>query len=85
MIEKIKSFLEGLDEYYQAPYRSALTKSYQEENDFFMLMAFAESLGVQNPASFYTIELLPFLLEEFHAWHKRMGMQHSPIEHFGCC
>ncbi|CAD7286922.1 hypothetical protein LMG7974_00151 [Campylobacter majalis] len=83
--ENFKAFLQGLDEFYKAPYRAALTKSYQEEGDFFMILAFAESLGVENPASFYTLELLPFLLEEFHAWHKRAGMQNSPIEHFGCC
>ncbi|MDO5045262.1 cory-CC-star protein [Campylobacter sp.] len=85
MKEQIKAFFEGLSEYYNAPYRSALTKSYQEENDFFMLMVFAESLGIENPTTFYTMEILPFLLEEFHSWHRRMGMQSSPIEHFGCC
>lgn len=82
---KFDNFLKGLDEFYHAPYRKMLSSEYRDESDFFMLMVFAESLGVQNPVSFYTMELLPFLFEDFHEWHKRMGMEKSPIEHFGCC
>ena len=50
-----------------------------------MLMIFAESLGIPNPMTFYTLELQPLLLEEFHDWHLRMGMPHSPLDRFGCC
>jgi hypothetical protein len=85
MHPKIKAFLEGLDEFYHAPYRRTLTTAYRDENDVFMLMIFAEQLGVPNPVSFYTMELLPFMLEEFHEWHLRMGMEKSPLGHFGCC
>ena len=85
MHPKVKAFLEGLDEFYHAPYRRTLTTAYRDENDVFMLMVFAEQLGVPNPVSFYTMELLPFMLEEFHEWHVRMGMEKSPIGHFGCC
>jgi hypothetical protein len=85
MHPKVKAFLEGLDEFYHAPYRRTLTAAYRDENDVFMLMVFAEQLGVPNPVSFYTMELLPFMLEEFHEWHVRMGMEKSPIGHFGCC
>lgn len=85
MKQKLKSFLEGLDEFYHAPYRKTLTKAYRDEDDYFMLLVFAESLGVPNPVSFYTLEILPFILEDFHAWHKRMGMDKSPIDGFGCC
>lgn len=85
MHPKVKAFLEGLDEFYHAPYRRTLTAAYRDENDVFMLMVFAEQLGVPNPVSFYTMELLPFMLEEFHEWHLRMGMEKSPIGHFGCC
>lgn len=85
MRQKLKAFFKGLDEFYHAPYRKTLTQEYRDENDFFMMMIFAESLGVPNPTTFYTMELLPFFLEEFHSWHKRMGMEKSPIDHFGCC
>lgn len=83
--EQWQAFVEGLNEFYHAPYRQTLTRAYRDEHDFFMLIMFAESLGVPNPMTFYTLELQPLLLEEFHDWHTRMGMAHSPLDHFGCC
>jgi hypothetical protein len=42
-------------------------------------------VGVPNPASYYTLELQPLLYQDFHEWHKRMGMDHSPLEWLSCC
>ncbi|HAV06941.1 MAG TPA: DNA helicase, partial [Pseudomonas sp.] len=25
------------------------------------------------------------LYERFHDWHRRMGMEHSPLDHIACC
>ena len=72
-------------EFYTAPYRGAIARSLRDEDDLFMLFVYAEMLGVPNPASYYTLELLPLMMEQFHDWHRRMGMEHSPLEHFRCC
>ena len=50
-----------------------------------LLLVFGEMMGVPNPAAYYTLELQPLLLERFHDWHRRMGMEHSPLDHFRCC
>ncbi len=50
-----------------------------------MLLVFSESMGIPNPASYYTLELLPILYDRFHEWHLRMGMEHSPLDNFRCC
>lgn len=76
---------EGLKEYYLAPYRQAFARAQRDEEDLFMLLVFAETLGVPNPATFYTLELLPVVYDRFHAWHKRMGMERSPLDHVHCC
>ena len=73
------------DEVYQAPYRRLERRARRRQEDLFRLMVMSESLGVPNPVSFYTLELLPFMLEDFHQWHQRMGMEHSPLEGFRCC
>lgn len=73
------------EEYYNSPYRSTIARARRDEEDVFMLMVFSEMLGVPNPATYYTLELQPLLLERFHDWHKRMGMEHSPLDHFRCC
>jgi hypothetical protein len=74
-----------LREFYLVPHRRAVASARREEEDLFMLLVFAEALGVPNSASYYTLELMPVLYDRFHAWHRRMGMEHSPLEGFRCC
>ncbi len=74
-----------LREFYEAPYRGAVARARREEDDIFMLLVFAELMGVPNPAAYYTLELQPLLLERFHEWHQRQGLEHSPLDGFRCC
>ncbi|MEH6387747.1 MULTISPECIES: cory-CC-star protein [Pseudomonas] len=74
-----------LEEVYSTRYRGAIARARRDEDDLFMLLVFAEMMGVPNPAAYYTLELQPLLLERFHDWHKRQGMEHSPLDHFRCC
>jgi len=74
-----------LREFYSAPFRGAVARAKRQEDDLFMLLVFSEMVGVPNPASYYTLELQPLLYDDFHEWHKRMGMDHSPLEWFSCC
>lgn len=84
--EKLQAFNEGLREYYYGPYRRTFARQARDEEDLFMMMVFSESLGIPNPVSFYTLELQPIMLEQFHEWHTRMGIEKSPLDGgFGCC
>ena len=74
-----------LREFYNAPYRGALARAKRDEDDLFMLFVIGELLGLSNPASYYTLELLPVLYERLHEWHTRMGMDRSPLDGFRCC
>ena len=85
IVDKLKAFGQGLNEYYSAPYRAMFARARQEEDDLFQLLVMSEALGIPNPASFYTLELLPIIYEDFHAWHRRMGMLRSPLEEIQCC
>lgn len=76
---------EGLGEFYAAPYRRTFAKAKREEDDLFMMLVFSESLGIPNPATYYTLELIPELYDRYHDWHLRMGMEHSPLDGFRCC
>lgn len=76
---------ELLKEFYNAPFRGAVARAKRQEDDLFMLLVFAEMVGVPNPAAYFTLELQPLLYQDFHEWHKRMGMDHSPLEWFSCC
>jgi hypothetical protein len=54
-------------------------------NDLFMLLCYLELMGVPNPATFYLLDMYPLLLDEFHLWHRRMGIDHSPVGSLPCC
>ncbi len=82
---KLAAFGAGLNEFYQAPYRREFARAAREEDDLFTLLVASEMLGIPNPASYYTLELLPLLYDDFHAWHTRMGMERSPLDGISCC
>ena len=83
--ERLTRAGELLHEFYQGRHRGALARERRQEDDLFMLLVFSEMMGIENPSSYYTLELLPLLYEGFHEWHIRMGMDPSPHEHFRCC
>lgn len=70
---------------YAAPYRSQIQRELLRERDAFLLLCFPDLLGIPNPVHFYTLELYPELIEQFHEWHRRMGMERAPEGGFRCC
>ena len=82
---KLKTVMELLTEFYQSPYRGTIARAKRDEDDLFMLFVFSEMMGIPNPVTFYTLELQPILLEKFLDWHKRMGMERSPVDDLKCC
>ncbi len=79
----------SLSEFLREIYRLKLGQGYartaRELEDVFMFFLFAEYFGLPNPYKFFFLEILPQLTEEFHYWHKRMGMERSPLEWIRCC
>ena len=83
--QRLRAAREIYEGVYFAPYRSAIHREYLEQRDLFFLLGFADLLGVPNPTAFYTLELYPELIEQFHEWHVRMGMPQAPDGGFRCC
>ncbi len=77
-----KDIYEGM---YIAPYRATIYREYLRQHDAFMVMGFSDLLGVPNPIQFYMLEAYPALIDEFHDWHVRMGMEQAPDGGFRCC
>lgn len=57
-----------------------IEKEAKEEMDNLMLIFFADTLGLPLPISYYTLELLPYLEEEFEGWEARMMQKGSVWE-----
>lgn len=85
LAQRWAAFRDGLDEFYKGPYRQMFAREKQSEDDFFTLIVLGEALGVPDPAAYYTAEFLPSLYQDFHAWHRRMGMPDSPLDHIAYC
>ncbi len=70
---------------YFAPYRREIYREYLRHRDRFFLLTVSDLLGIPNPAQFYSLELLPEALDQFHQWHLRMGIELPPDGGFRCC
>ncbi|OIU87586.1 cory-CC-star protein [Microbacterium sp. AR7-10] len=75
----------GMAEYYAGPYRQMLAREQRDEDDLFALVVLGEALGVPDPAAYYSAELMPLVADDFHRWHRRMGMPRSPLDSMTCC
>ncbi len=81
----LKAIDDALEQFYGARWRRELAREQREREDLFMLMIYSESLGIPNPVSWHTLELRGVMLEEFHEWHRRQGLEKSPLDNFRCC
>lgn len=77
-----EDFLRGMAE---AGYRRRLRGEAAELDDLFLLLCYMDMLGLPNPAALYLFDVYPLVLDEFHLWHRRMGMDRSPLADFSCC
>ncbi|SDI20781.1 cory-CC-star protein [Alteribacillus bidgolensis] len=81
----LKKLMEFYDEVLRLPHRAEIKREIRDEDDLFLLLCFSELLGLPNPVSYYTLELYPEMVERFHEWHLRMGMDKSPLNGIRCC
>lgn len=82
LYKKFEAFHDSL---FRARYRREILGEVREQEDLFLLLTFSELMGIPNPVFYYMLELYPYLLEDYHRWHLRMGMDRSPLDRFRCC
>jgi hypothetical protein len=58
---------------------AAIRKEAWDTNDNVMLLLFGDYLGLPNPISYYTLELLPYLAEEMLPWQRRIMNRQSVV------
>lgn len=66
-------------------YERELRRQSAELHDLFLLLCFLEAAGMPNPAALYLLEVYPYVLAQFHQWHRRLGIERSPVEALPCC
>lgn len=80
-----KKLIDFYNDVISTGHSAEVKREIRDEDDLFLLLCFSEMLGIPNPVSYYTLELYPVIVEKFHEWHKRMGMEKSPLEGIRCC
>ncbi|AQQ51980.1 cory-CC-star protein [Planococcus lenghuensis] len=85
MLEHMKKLLAYYEEVISLPHKREIALELRNEDDLFFLMLYSEMLGIPNPVYYYTLELYPYMIEQFHDWHLRMGMDKSPLSGIRCC
>ncbi len=85
VFDKLKQLIAYYEAVLELPHRSEIARELRDEDDLFLLMLYSEMLGIPNPVYYYTLELYPYMIEEFHDWHLRMGMDKSPLTGIRCC
>ncbi|RNF39134.1 cory-CC-star protein [Planococcus salinus] len=85
MLEKLKQLIAFYEEVLEMPHRTEIARELRDEDDLFLLMLYSEMIGIPNPVYYYTLELYPYMIERFHDWHLRMGMEKSPMTGIRCC
>lgn len=72
------------DELFLAPWRAGIARSAREQEDLLLTLVFLEALGVEHPAPLVSLELTGDLVEGYHDWHRRSGLDRSPMPGV-CC
>ncbi len=78
----MKEILKGFIELH---FKKPVELSQSHLRDTLLLLVFIDYFGLDNPLGVYFLDLYPFLLEEFHLWHKSMGIEKSALSFLPCC
>lgn len=60
-----------------------IEKEAEDVEDEFLFACFADAFGIPSPVSYYTVELLPYMAEEFEQFERRMWDRESLLERKG--
>ena len=81
-IKNIGLFFKGATDYKGKAYQ-LLEAETRMEMDNFLFVCYSDQLGIPLPINYYTLELLPYLLDEMDKWTDRMDGRKSVWEERG--
>ncbi len=78
----MKEFLRA---FFELHFKKPVEVSYAHLRDLLLFSVFLDYFGLDNPLGVYVLDLYPYLLEEFHLWHKSLGVERGGIDFLPCC
>ena len=58
---------------FEARWGRAREREARTQQDTLRALLLTESLGVDNPVAYETLDLIPYMVADLHEWHQRMG------------
>jgi len=83
--KKVYEIFESIKLFFQGAFNlknkatGIIRKEAMDEMDNFMLLCFADLLGLPSPTTYYTLEVLPYVAEELDSWEVRIMGRKSVI------
>ena len=65
------------------PATENIEKAAEDSEDALFFGLFADAFGIPSPVSYYAVELLPYIAEDFEKFERRMWDRESMIERAG--
>ncbi|MEN3028181.1 MAG: hypothetical protein ABDH29_02960 [Aquificaceae bacterium] len=78
----MKDILKGFLELH---FKKQVEVSYYYIRDLLLLSLFLDYFGLDNPLGIYALDLYPYMFEEFHLWHRSLGMERGGLDFLPCC
>jgi hypothetical protein len=69
---------------FEARWGHARRREARTQQDTLRALLMLESLGVDNPVAYETLDLIPYMVADLHEWHQRMGRRDFGAPG-GCC
>ncbi|WP_232237714.1 MULTISPECIES: cory-CC-star protein [Actinoalloteichus] len=80
----LRAAAEFHEAWFTARWRSTLRREARDQQDTLRALMLLDTLGVDSPVAYETLELVPFVLADLHEWHRRMGRDEYDGPG-GCC
>ncbi|MDQ3732908.1 MAG: hypothetical protein M3400_02735 [Actinomycetota bacterium] len=74
----------GHDALFVQRWRAGVARERRRREDELLAVLFLDSVGVENPATYYALDVYPELLESLHRWHRSRGEDRFG-DGLGCC
>jgi hypothetical protein len=75
--------LDWHDALFVTKWRSALQREARSQEDALVAVLYLSAFGIDDPAAYHTLPVTAELIDGFHDWHQRQGLDTFP--HAGVC
>ncbi|WP_448584674.1 cory-CC-star protein [Thermocrinis sp.] len=72
-------------EFVQLHFKKPVEADFKDLRSALLFCMFLDWFGLDNPLGIYILDFYPQLLEEFHFWHKTLGLEHYSLSFLPCC